>query len=133
MSIFDDQAKMMEAFGQSTGFDYEQASMYETLVEEETKELQEAMNTLHNHWAEHGRITTGHLVNVADGIVDSIVVLSGLGISLGLPMDRLWAEVFRSNMSKCGSDGKIHRREDGKVLKGPNYSPPNLGNIIGGL
>lgn len=133
MSIFDDQARLMMAFDQSLNFNYEQAEMYETLVEEEGKELKEAMDALHNHWAEHGRINTGHLVEVADGIIDSIVVLAGLGISLGLPMDRLWAEVYRSNMSKAGADGKVHRREDGKVLKGPHYSPPNLGNIIGGL
>jgi len=39
-------------------------------------------------------------------------------------------EVHRSNMSKLGEDGKPIKREDGKVLKGPNYSPADLSNLV---
>ena len=38
--------------------------------------------------------------------------------------------VHKSNMSKLGEDGKPIRREDGKVLKGPNYAPPNLSDLV---
>lgn len=38
--------------------------------------------------------------------------------------------VHESNMSKLGADGKPIRREDGKVLKGPNYKPPSLGHLL---
>ena len=38
--------------------------------------------------------------------------------------------VHESNMSKLGDDGKPIRREDGKVLKGPNYKPPSLGHLL---
>ena len=39
--------------------------------------------------------------------------------------------VHKSNMSKLGLDGKpIYRKKDGKVLKGPNYQPPNLFDLI---
>ena len=40
--------------------------------------------------------------------------------------------VHRSNMSKLGLDGKPIRRVDGKVLKGPNYAPPELNDLING-
>ena len=38
--------------------------------------------------------------------------------------------VHKSNMSKLGLDGKPIRRVDGKVLKGPNYQPPNLTDLV---
>ena len=44
---------------------------------------------------------------------------------LNTAMDR----VHKSNMSKLGEDGKPIRREDGKVLKGPNYAPPYLEDL----
>ena len=40
--------------------------------------------------------------------------------------------VHKSNMSKLGLDGKPIRRSDGKVLKGPNYEPPELNDLING-
>ena len=40
--------------------------------------------------------------------------------------------VHKSNMSKLGLDGTPIRRRDGKVLKGPNYDPPNLKDLING-
>jgi len=39
-------------------------------------------------------------------------------------------EVHRSNMSKLGTDGKPVKRSDGKILKGPLYSPPNLTSFV---
>jgi predicted HAD superfamily Cof-like phosphohydrolase len=38
--------------------------------------------------------------------------------------------VHASNMSKLGEDGKPIYREDGKVLKGPNYQPPDLSDLV---
>jgi len=40
------------------------------------------------------------------------------------------ARVHESNMSKLGADGKPVRRNDGKILKGPNYRPPYLSNLV---
>lgn len=45
---------------------------------------------------------------------------------------RAFEEVHRSNMSKLGENGEVLRRADGKVLKGPNWSPPNLRFVLGG-
>ena len=45
-------------------------------------------------------------------------------------LDEAMRRIHRSNMSKLGLDGKPIRRADGKVLKGPNYEPPNLTDLV---
>jgi Phosphoribosyl-ATP pyrophosphohydrolase len=72
------------------------------------------------------------LVELTDAICDLIYVLCGTAVSFGIPLDKCFAEVQRSNMSKLGEDGKPIVREDGKILKGPNFSPPDLHTIIYG-
>lgn len=74
----------------------------------------------------------GDLVEFADGVVDLLYVVLGLGDVCGLPLRDLFVEVHRSNMSKLGEDGKPIFREDGKVLKGPGFTPPNLKEILDG-
>jgi len=70
------------------------------------------------------------LVGVADALTDLLYVIYGMGIIYGLNLDECFKEVHRSNMSKLGADGKPIYRSDGKVLKGENYSPPNLKRIL---
>ena len=53
-----------------------------------------------------------------------------VGTGLGNDLDGAFAEVHRSNMSKLDDDGKPVKRTDGKILKGPNYTPPNLSPFI---
>lgn len=71
---------------------------------------------------------------VLDALTDLQYVLDGAFLALGFAdmKDAALEEVHRSNMSKLGEDGKPCYREDGKVLKGPNYTPPNLQRIIDG-
>lgn len=59
-------------------------------------------------------------------LADLMYVTIGTAITFGLPLEEVFAETHRSNMSKLGEDGKPVYRADGKVLKGPNYQPPNL-------
>lgn len=63
-------------------------------------------------------------------LCDLQVVLSGTAVALGLPLDKAFARVHESNMSKVGPDGQPIYREDGKVLKGPNYKPPDLSDLV---
>ena len=49
---------------------------------------------------------------------------------MGWFLDEALDRVHRSNMSKLGDDGQPLYRDDGKVLKGPNYKPPNLEDLI---
>jgi predicted HAD superfamily Cof-like phosphohydrolase len=72
------------------------------------------------------------LVLLADAICDLVYVLVGTAVSYGIPFDRCFAEVQRSNMSKLDENGEPIIREDGKILKGPNFSEPDLRSIIYG-
>lgn len=62
---------------------------------------------------------------IAKELADLLYVTYGTAVSFGIDIDKVFAEVHKSNMSKL-EDGKPVKREDGKVLKGKNYAPPNL-------
>lgn len=117
-TVFSDQAIFMRACGQSVGtFNLVQAHMYLDLIREELREL------------EHAK-ATDDIVEQADACIDLIVVAIGFGHSLGLPMQSLWKEVVRSNMSKVSEDGSVKRREDGKILKPLTFSPPDIRGVM---
>lgn len=59
-------------------------------------------------------------------LADLMYVTIGTAVTFGLPLKEVFEEVHRSNMSKLGEDGKPVLREDGKILKGPNYKEPDL-------
>lgn len=64
--------------------------------------------------------------NLAKELADLKYVTYGTDASFGIDADRVYGEVHDSNMSKLGPNGEVLRREDGKVLKGPNYREPSL-------
>jgi predicted HAD superfamily Cof-like phosphohydrolase len=75
------------------------------------------------------------LVEVLDALTDIQYVLDGAYLSFGLQdlKEKAFAEVQRANMSKLGADGKpVVRESDGKILKGPNYTPPDIKSIVEG-
>lgn len=72
------------------------------------------------------------LVEIADALADIVYIAFGTAIVYGIPLNDVLEEVQRSNMSKLGVDGKPIIREDGKVLKGPNYFKPNIAKILYG-
>ena len=76
--------------------------------------------------------TNGDLVEVADALGDLLYILCGTIIEHGLQykIEEVFDEIQRSNMSKLGKDGEPIYREDGKVLKGPNYFKPNIKDIL---
>ena len=59
-----------------------------------------------------------------------LTLVNELAALYRIPLQQCWDEVHASNMSKLGADGKPIYREDGKVLKGPNYFKPDLEKII---
>ena len=69
-------------------------------------------------------------VETADALADLIYVIYGMALETGIDLAAVLAEVQRSNMSKLGADGKPVYREDGKVLKGPGYFPPNVEAVL---
>ena len=73
---------------------------------------------------------TRDTVETADALADLIYVIYGMALETGIDLAAVLAEVQRSNMSKLGADGKPVYREDGKVLKGPGYFPPNVEAVL---
>lgn len=69
-------------------------------------------------------------VEVIDALTDISYLVEGRFVGVGVPSDAAFDEVHASNMSKLGADGKPIYREDGKILKGPNYCPPNLAPLL---
>lgn len=72
------------------------------------------------------------LVEVADALGDMLYILCGTMLSHGMQdkIETVFNEIQRSNMSKLGADGKPIYREDGKVMKGPNYFKPDIKSIL---
>lgn len=72
------------------------------------------------------------VVEVADALGDMLYILCGTIIEHGMQdkIEEVFNEIQRSNMSKLGEDGQPIYREDGKVLKGPNYFKPNIKAIL---
>jgi len=114
-----DVAIFMEACGQKvlrqpkyTEENYAQVNLYMELIREEFEELKAAHKDF-------------DVVEVADACGDLIWVILGLANSLGIPMRQVWYEISASNMSKT-VEGKVIKREDGKILKPETYFPPNI-------
>ena len=121
-SNFELSGDFMEAFGQEvqvqpTWPDFNTRELRLELIREEYEELEEA-------------IENRDLVEVADALTDLLYVVYGAGHTFGLDLDDCFDEVHASNMSKLGNDGRPLKREDGKVLKGPNFFEPDLKSIL---
>ncbi|UGS20166.1 nucleoside triphosphate pyrophosphohydrolase family protein [Flavobacterium cyclinae] len=77
-------------------------------------------------------VQNNDIVEVADALGDMLYILCGTILEHGLQhkIEEVFDEIQRSNMSKLGEDGKPIYREDGKVMKGPNYFKPNFEEIL---
>ena len=122
MSNFEDVKIFMKTFGQMVKtkpqFPNEKTMQLRfELIREELNELEQAMKAK-------------DLTEVADALTDILYVTYGAGYAYGINLDKCFMEVQRANMSKLGKDGKPIYNEKGKVMKGPNYSEPNLKQFI---
>ena len=118
MSNYNKVWKFMHTFGQETPKrptlpNQKLAQLRVDLIAEELNELVDAL-------------ADDDMVEIADALTDILYVTYGAGVAFGIELDGCFNEVHRSNMSKLGPDGKPIYREDGKVLKGADYSKPNL-------
>jgi predicted HAD superfamily Cof-like phosphohydrolase len=75
----------------------------------------------------------GDLIEIADALGDMLYILCGTIITHGMQykIEEVFDEIQRSNMSKLDNDGNPIYREDGKVMKGPNYFKPDIKSILG--
>lgn len=120
MTNFEKVAEFMNAFKQDVETKPGWTSVSElryNLIDEELKELRQALDER-------------NLIEVADALTDLLYVVYGAGHSFGVNLDKCFEEVHNSNMSKLDEDGEPIYREDGKVLKGPNYWAPDLKRVL---
>jgi len=109
----------MQACDQTVnGFNQEQFKLYLGLIEEEYKELKEAVNN-------HDQLES------LDALIDILVVTIGAIHSAGWDAEGAWKEVMQTNFAKIDSEtGKVRKREDGKVLKPLGWTAPELKQFI---
>lgn len=93
-----------------------QVNLYMELIREEFEELKQGHDNK-------------DVVEVADACGDLIWVILGLCNSLGIPINPVWQEITASNMSKT-VDGKVIKRDDGKILKPETYFPPDINKAL---
>lgn len=74
-----------------------------------------------------------NLVEVADALGDMLYIIYGTAVSYGIPINEIFDEIHNSNLSKLDENGLPIRREDGKILKGPNYFKPDISSIINNI
>jgi predicted HAD superfamily Cof-like phosphohydrolase len=122
MSNFTDVGTFMKTFGQEvkTVPEFPDKDTIELRIELIGEELNEFWDACDQK----------DIVAAADALADILYVTYGAAHAFGIDVDACFAEVQRSNMSKLGEDGKPIYREDGKVLKGPNYSEPDLKSVL---
>ena len=122
MSNFDDVKHFMEVYDQEvktkSSFPSDKIiQLRYDLIKEELDELSLALKEK-------------DIIEVADALTDLLYVVYGAGHSFGIDLDKCFAEVQRSNLSKLDINGKPIYNENGKVMKGPNYSKPNLKQFL---
>jgi NTP pyrophosphatase (non-canonical NTP hydrolase) len=101
------------------------------LIEEETEEVGEELYDL-TCWPTQVLCPSEDIDKAAltKELADLLYVTIGFAVTFGLPLCEVFERVHQSNMSKLGEDGKPIYREDGKVMKGPNYQPPQLDDLF---
>ena len=122
MTNFEKVGLFMKTFGQEVkttpGLSSEKINNLRiSLINEELEEFKEA-------------IKKQDLKEAIDALTDILYVTYGAGCAYGIDLDKCFKEVQRANMSKLGKDGKPIYNEKGKVMKGPNYLPPNLKQFV---
>jgi predicted HAD superfamily Cof-like phosphohydrolase len=116
---FRDQEKFMRACDQTVEeFNTDQFNLYMTLIEEECRELGDAVG-------QYDKVET------LDALIDILVVTIGAIHSMGADAEGAWKEVMKTNFAKIDKEtGKVRKREDGKVLKPVGWTPPELSPFI---
>jgi predicted HAD superfamily Cof-like phosphohydrolase len=99
-----------------------------TLIEEEFKEVCEAfVEVVTTMGTEYLLNAAAHL---AKELADLLYVIYGTAEECDIPIEKVFQEVHKSNMGKVWDDGLVHYRSDGKVLKPPTYSPPDIKKLM---
>ena len=133
---FDQVKAFTEAMGQPVGEDITGSAnidllmMRIDLIEEERREVLGEMPQLRLDDGDRLYLAPVDKASLTKELADLLYVTIGFAVTFGLPLCEVFDRVHQSNMSKLGEDGKPIYREDGKVMKGPNYQPPKLDDLF---
>ena len=123
-TFLSEQAKEFRSkYGIQNSADRSNRARQHALIVEEFKEFLQAEGMLFMH----GR---NHQEHALKELADLVYVCYQYAENMGWFLDEALNRVHLSNMSKLDEDGKPIYREDGKVLKGPNYKPPDLSDLF---
>lgn len=125
MTPFDAVKEFHEKFnvGINKPIDLKLANLRLKLIEEEYLEVDLELNSNYFDYMDMSKVDKKKLTKE---LADLLYVTIGTAVTFGLPLEEVFNEVHKSNMSKLGEDGKPVMRPDGKILKGPFYKEPNL-------
>jgi predicted HAD superfamily Cof-like phosphohydrolase len=122
MSFYTDVKDFHIAFGQRVG---EKPELPDDLAERDLR-----YKLLKEEFEEYEKAESENdIVEIADALADLIYIACGTAVSYGIPLDKVFAEVHRSNMAKL-VDGKPIYREDGKVMKPAGWTPPDIKGVL---
>ena len=123
-TFLSNQAKEFRSrYNLKNGTNLKQRTYQKSLIVEEFKEFLEAEGMLFRNNADFP-------AEALKELADLVYVCYQYAENMGWFLDEALDRVHVSNMSKLGEDGLPVYREDGKVLKGPNYKPPTLTDLI---
>lgn len=132
--LFEQVREFHKAFGHpapnTPGFTEARLLLRCRLIDEEFKEFYAAAGY---HYDNDEFQATGNppdMVKMVDGLIDLLYVTYGTLVEMGCDPEMLADEVHRSNMAKLGPDGKPLARTDGKALKPPGWTPPDIEGVL---
>ncbi|MAZ94060.1 MAG: hypothetical protein CMF58_06520 [Lentimicrobiaceae bacterium] len=123
--------QFQKAMEQDVDIPYNAKTLYlrESLIEEEFKELSAEIQDAIAELEHGGEVTKATQEKILKELCDLLYVVSGFAVTFGLPVQPAFNRVHESNMSKL-EEGRPIYSEWGKVLKGKNYKPPTLGDLL---
>lgn len=124
-----DATEFRQRFQFPDGLSPQSLRLQATLIAEEAREVAEAVVDLDerlDHDADH-RSRKEHLLKE---LGDLVYVCYQMAAAFGWDLTEACTRIHNSNLSKLGEDGQPIRREDGKILKGPNYYEPDLSDLV---
>ena len=123
-TFLSEQAKEFRSkYGLKSSADRQTRAVQHSLIVEEFKEFLQAEGMLFMH----GR---NHQEHALKELADLVYVCYQYAENMGWPLDEALDRIHLSNLSKLDEDGEPIYRDDGKVLKGPNYKPPDLSDLF---
>lgn len=101
------------------------------LIDEEHQEVMDALYSLDR--ADQGLTSSNNeeaMVDLASELADLLYVVYGTAEEFGIPLEKVFQEIHRANMTKLWDDGTIHRNAFGKVIKPPNFQKADIASVL---